>query len=254
MAITHVLLDIEGTTCPVSFVAQVLFPYASAQMGSYLQRYRNDPEVKELLLAVDEAWRNDNNADAQALWQRLRVQGDVHAEEAQTAYLQQLIQRDVKLTALKDLQGRIWKYGYGSGDIRATLFEDVPAALQRWSEAGFTLGVYSSGSVPAQQLLYGHCQAGDLTGLFSHWFDTKTGMKQSPESYTSIATQMNVKPSEVLFISDATAELKAASEAGMTVLFSDREGNPERDAGCFERISDYRRLDPSDVIKRHATQ
>lgn len=254
MAITHVLLDIEGTTCPVSFVAQVLFPYASAQLGSYLQRHRDDPEVMELLVSVDEAWRNDDNADAQALWQRLRVQGDGPAEESQTAYLQQLIQRDVKLTALKDLQGRIWKHGYASGDITAPLFEDVPAALQRWSEAGFVLGVYSSGSVAAQQLLYGHCQAGDLTSLFSYWFDTKTGMKQTPESYASIATQMNVKPSDVLFISDAIAELKAASEAGMTVLFSDREGNPERDAGCFERISDYRRLDPSDVIKRHVTQ
>jgi enolase-phosphatase E1 len=240
MAITHVLLDIEGTTCPVSFVAQVLFPYASAQLRSYLQRHRDDPEVIELLVAVDEAWRNDDNADAQALWQKLRVQGDGPAEEAQTAYLQQLIQRDVKLTALKDLQGRIWKHGYASGDITAPLFEDVPAALQRWSEAGFVLGVY--------------CQAGDLTSLFSYWFDTKTGMKQTPASYASIATQMNVKPSDVLFISDAIAELKAASEAGMTVLFSDREGNPERDAGCFERISDYRRLDPSDVIKRHVTQ
>lgn len=248
MAITHLLLDIEGTTCPVSFVAEVLFPYASAQMGSYLQKHRNDPEVNDVLLSVDEAWREDSSPEAQALWQTRRMGQEIQRYDALADYLQQLIARDVKLTALKDLQGRIWREGYESGAITAHLFEDVPPALQRWSQTGLVLGVYSSGSVPAQQLLYGHCQAGDLTGLFSHWFDTRTGQKQRADSYIAIAEAMGTDPRQVLFISDATAELEAASESGMAVLFSDREGNPERDGGRFERIRDYSQLEPSDVL------
>ena len=247
MAITHLLLDIEGTTCPVSFVSQVLFPYASAQIETYLERHRDDPEIKSLLEEVDQAWGQDTAPEAQSLRIGLKEEIAQNKAGAVAAYLRQLIERDVKLTALKDLQGRIWKHGYASGEITARLFDDVPAALQRWHEAGYILGVYSSGSVPAQQLLYGHCQAGDITGLFSHWFDTRTGGKKEPKSYALIATQMSTDPEQVLFISDATAELEAASQSGMAVLFSDREGNPERESGRFERISDYGQLDPGNV-------
>lgn len=247
MAITHLLLDIEGTTCPVSFVSQVLFPYASAQMGSYLESHRDDPEIKSLLEEVDQAWGQDTAPEAQTLRVGLGEEIANNRVGAVAAYLRQLIERDVKLTALKDLQGRIWRHGYASGEITARLFDDVPAALQRWHEAGYSLGVYSSGSVPAQQLLYGHCQAGDITGLFSHWFDTRTGGKKEPKSYALIAMQMSTAPEQILFISDAIAELEAASQSGMAVLFSDREGNPERESGRFERISDYGQLDPGNV-------
>lgn len=106
--------------------------------------------------------------------------------------------------------------------------------------------MYSSGSVPAQKLLYGHCLAGDLTGLFSHWFDTKTGPKQAQQSYLAIAAEMKTTPSNVLFISDAIQELEAADAAGMKTLFSDREGNPDREPGRFARISDYGSLNPRD--------
>ena len=127
-----------------------------------------------------------------------------------------------KRQPLKDLQGRIWRSGYASGELIAPLFDDVPRALRRWRDDGLTLAVYSSGSVAAQQLLYGHCHEGDLTGLFSHWFDTKAGPKQAEESYLTIATEMQTTPTNVLFISDAIHELEAADAAGMKTLFSDR--------------------------------
>ncbi|MFZ9148965.1 MAG: acireductone synthase [Vulcanococcus sp.] len=244
MTITHLLLDIEGTTCPVSFVAEVLFPYASAQMGAYLAAQAHDPEVGQLLQAVDEAWAIDRDPEAQKLRHTWSATESNASTEGLAEYLQQLIRRDIKLTALKDLQGRIWRAGYASGEIVAPLFADVPAALERWHQQGYCLGVYSSGSVPAQQLLYGHCQSGDLRGLFSHWFDTRVGAKQEPNSYQAIAIEMQTAPSSVLFISDSLAELEAADQAGMQVLFSDREGNPGRESGRFERISDYGLLDP----------
>ena len=234
MAITHLLLDIEGTTCPVSFVAEVLFPYARQALGPFLQRHGAEPEVAALLQEVEAAWRQDPNPEAQALGKT----GDLGA------YLEWLIDHDIKLTPLKDLQGRIWADGYGSGAITAPLFADVAEALRRWHGAGLQLAVYSSGSVPAQQLLYRHSNSGDLTGLFSHWFDTRVGAKQQPDSYRKIAEAMGVEPSGVLFISDALAELEAAHGAGMAVLLSDRPGNPNRDSGPFERISDYSQLHP----------
>ncbi len=231
--ITHLLLDIEGTTCPVSFVAEVLFPYARARLSSYCQAHAQDPELQDLLQAVDEAWASDTHPEAMALRVGQGQDRDV------VPYLEWLIDNDVKLTPLKDLQGRIWEAGYSQGEIVAPLFHDVPAALQQWHHQQKVLAVYSSGSVAAQQLLYGHCQAGDLRELFSHWFDTRSGLKQVPASYTNIATAMGALPTQVLFISDSLAEVTAAAEAGMAVLFSDRDGNPGRDAGPFERISDY---------------
>ena len=243
MTITHILLDIEGTTCPVSFVAEVLFPYASSSLQRYLEEHQDEAEIKSLLQGVEMAWKEDVHPEAIAL---LEEQEFPIKMKAIAQYLKQLIARDIKLTELKDLQGRIWRSGYASGELVAPLFRDVPEALNRWHDAGLTLAVYSSGSVPAQKLLYGHCQAGNITSLFQHWFDTKTGIKQAKESYLTIAKSMGTAPSDVLFISDALQELEAADAAGMKTLFSDREGNPARDAGRFAKISDYSRLNPAD--------
>jgi enolase-phosphatase E1 len=234
MATTHLLLDIEGTTCPVSFVAEVLFPYARQALGTYLQQHGSEPEVAALLHEVEATWQHEQDLEAQAL----RVTGDV------VAYLQWLIDHDIKLTPLKDLQGRIWSEGYGSGAIQAPLFADVATALRRWHADGLQLAVYSSGSVPAQQLLYRHSDSGDLTGLFKHWFDTRMGAKQETASYLRIAEAMGVPPHQVLFISDALGELEAAHTAGMAVLLSDRPGNPNRNSGPFEKINDYSQLHP----------
>ena len=247
MSITHLLLDIEGTTCPVSFVADVLFPYARKALPGFLAAHAEDPEIQDLVAQAEEAWLNDDHPSAVALRSQ-SFQGDASTRVA--AYLQDLIDRDVKLTSLKDLQGRIWRNGYAQGELVAPLYPDVPESLQRWHKSGLVLAVYSSGSVPAQQLLYGHSTAGDLRALFSHWFDTRVGSKQDERSYRSIAEHMEVAPADVLFISDSLSELEAAASAGMTVLFSDREGNPGRDSGGFERISDYRRLHPANGSQR----
>jgi enolase-phosphatase E1 len=240
MAISHLLLDIEGTTCPVSFVADVLFPYARERMESYLTQHAHDPEVAALVSAVADAWRSDLHPEVQGL--RARMSTAIPEAEQVLPYLRWLIANDVKLTPLKDLQGLIWHAGYASGELVAPLFADVPEALQAWWQQGLILAVYSSGSVTAQKLLYGHSQSGDLSPLFSYWFDTRHGAKQQVSSYSGIAATMGCPPESVLFISDALAELKAAAAAGMACLFSDREGNPDRDSGPFARISDYRTM------------
>ena len=235
--VTHVLLDIEGTTCPVSFVSSTLFPYAAEQLEAFLDSHRNDPTVKTLLGEVEAAWHQDADPEAQAL----RQQGEIDVLH----YLQWLIRRDRKLTPLKDLQGLVWEQGYRSGALTGPLFGDVPSALRSWHGAGLVLAVYSSGSVAAQRLIYGHSNDGDLRPLFSHWFDTRIGPKQIPKSYATIADQLGVAPEQVLFVSDALTECQAAATAGMQVVFSDREGNPGRDPGPFERIVSFDNLELS---------
>ena len=240
--ISHLLLDIEGTTCPVSFVAEVLFPYAAQQLPTFLQSQANDPTVQRLLADVQQAWRNDADPDARSLWQEALGQQQSTALAAATAYLQLLIKQDRKLTPLKDLQGLIWRGGYAAGELVAPLYPDVAAALHNWHQEGIVLGVYSSGSVAAQKLLYRHCNAGDLTPLFSHWFDTRIGSKQQSESYQLIADAMNCKAENILFISDALAECQAAKKAGFKILFSKRSGNPQTEPGPFQAISNYAEL------------
>jgi len=242
--ISHVLLDIEGTTCPVSFVAATLFPYAQKHLGDYLLRHGAEPEVQQLVAEVDALWIADPHPEAQALRQlgpRLssQAQGELGQQPPVEPYLQWLIQTDRKAAPLKDLQGRIWAEGYGKGELKGPLFEDVPEALRRWQQQGLVLAVYSSGSVAAQQLLYANSSAGDLSILFSHWFDTRTGPKQNPESYRQISAAMHTEPASILFVSDALAELDAAAAAGFGLLFSNRAGNPHRDAGPYPSTDSY---------------
>lgn len=243
MTISHVLLDIEGTTCPVHFVAEQLFPYASQRLEGFIRQHSQEPAVSLLLEAVEQGWQANSNASAQQLWADSQ---DKDLPLRVVPYLQWLIANDVKFSPLKDLQGMIWHEGYERGEIVAPLFADVAPALRRWRHQGLILGVYSSGSVAAQQLLYQHSSDGDLRDLFSHWFDTRTGAKQQPQSYTAIAKAMGTEAQQVLFVSDSLAELEAAQQVGMTVLFSWRQGNPGQESGSFERISDYSQLNPAD--------
>jgi len=232
--IDQVLLDIEGTTCPVSFVSTVLFPYASSNLESYLEQHNDEPAVQQLLCDVRSAWRVDDAAMTAGL--PCTPTGSV------VPYLQWLISEDRKLTALKDLQGLVWADGYASGALKGPLFVDVAPALKRWWRQGIGLSVYSSGSVKAQQLLYGHSNAGDLRALFRGWYDTRIGPKGDSGSYSTISEQLGCAPERILFISDANTELIAARGAGLQVLFSERPGNPQSADEGFERINDFSTL------------
>jgi enolase-phosphatase E1 len=231
----HVLLDIEGTTCPVSFVGEILFPYAKQQMPKFLANQADNPIVQDLLDQVFEVWNQDSDAEAAALRQKY-TEND---SEAAVIYLWWLIEKDRKLTALKELQGLIWRQGYDQGLLKAPLYADVPEALGRWHKAGLKLSVYSSGSINSQKLLYQHSNYGDLSNLFSYWFDTNTGSKQIKQSYSKIANTLNADPGQIVFISDRKSELNAAEEAGFKVLFSQRQGNPETDNDKYIGVKNY---------------
>jgi len=250
--VRHMLLDIEGTTCSVRFVSEVLFPYAREKLEDFLTQHETEPQIQQLLVDLQLSWQQESHPEARDLLRACGRSADPEAADSRVhdgddaaalsgtaliPYLHWLIRQDRKLTAWKELQGRIWDEGYARGDLKADLFDDVLPALRSWKQRGLELSVYSSGSVAAQQLLYGHSQEGDVRDLFSHWFDTRIGPKQEASSYRRILEMLGCSAAQVLFISDAIGELQAADAAGLQVLFSDREGNPQRDPGRFPTIS-----------------
>ena len=215
-----ILLDVEGTTTPIDFVYQVLFPYARSHAQEFLERYGEAPDVRQDL----DALRQQNMDDARRGLDPPALMSD-GASKSVVAYLEWLIQVDRKSTPLKSLQGKIWEEGYRSGELRGRVFEDVPPALQRWHEHKRTVGIFSSGSILAQKLLFGHTEAGDLTRYLSSYFDTTVGSKTDPGSYQKISAVLESSTRETVFISDVTRELDAAKAAGLQTLLCLRPGN-----------------------------
>ena len=224
----HLLLDIEGTTCPVSFVSEVLFPFAKQELSDYIKQHWDKSPKSKPIQAAKKEWLDDQSPGSNQIKQQF-MKGEIEEIDGLIQYLKHLISIDKKSTALKDLQGKIWELGYKNGELKSQLFPETARCLREWREQGLTLSVYSSGSIQAQKLLYRHSPAGDLEKLFSHWFDTHTGPKKSTESYTTIAQQLHSPPDNIWFVSDNGAECDSARSAGMHTLFSLRDGNPDRD-------------------------
>jgi enolase-phosphatase E1 len=247
------LLDVEGTVAPISFVYEQLFPFARAHFAQFLWQNERETEAKEArgedVLAEGSVWRDlmalgaenrmETDAEAPRIWANRASRANA-VEQAGTPrmitmspeaaipkfldYIYWLMDHDRKSTALKSLQGKIWKTGFESGELKGELFADVPAALKRWSEQA-RVAIYSSGSVEAQQLLFRYSNFGDLTGLVAAHFDTRTGPKREPASYSAIAAELQIPSNVVLFFSDVVPELDAARAAGCPTRLVIRPGN-----------------------------
>lgn len=204
LEVRALLLDVEGTTTPVEFVYRVLFPYARAHAAEYLARHEEAADCREAVALLCK--EHDAVAPAQVL-----------------EYVFSLMDRDKKSPGLKALQGLIWQDGYRSGELRGQVYPDVVPAFERWRSRGLDIYIYSSGSVLAQQLLFGTTEAGDLTTFLKGHFDTAVGPKNSPDSYGVIAARMHVPPQEILFVSDVDQELDAARTSGMRTALCVRE-------------------------------
>lgn len=215
-----ILLDIEGTTSAVSYVYDVMFPFASSGLDSYLDRHWGEPATTE---AAEQVARDAGHASLEA-WS-----DDGDAKDLVRNEVVRLMDGDVKATGLKQLQGLIWQAGFESGELRAHVFDDVPRALSAWREAGVDIRIYSSGSTHAQRLFFGHTDFGDLLPRFSGHYDTTTGPKKEPASYKKIADDWQKPVAGVLFLSDVVAELDAAREAGLQTALVIRPGNAKVD-------------------------
>jgi len=234
--IRGVVLDIEGTTTPIAFVHDVLFSYARAHVKDYLAKHAARDDVRKDV----ELLREEHAEDVRNGKQQPTLTGEV---DSIADYVNWLIDLDRKSTGLKSLQGKIWHEGYATGTLRSQVFPDVPPALARLRTAGLSISIFSSGSVLAQQLLFAHTEAGDLTSFISNYFDTGVGKKGEAESYRRIADTIGLPPSELLFISDVAGELSAAREAGMKTVLSIRPGNqPQESAAQYQTIESFDEL------------
>jgi enolase-phosphatase E1 len=207
--IKAIVTDIEGTTSSLSFVKEVLFPYARANLADYIRLHAEEPGVNTLLEDVC----TEVGAELDA--------GQIIAQ------LIQWLDEDKKVTPLKSLQGLIWEAGYQKGDFKGHVYPDAAASLKAWKAKGLDLYIYSSGSVHAQKLLFAHTEYGDLTPLFSGYFDTHTGGKKDRESYCKIAKQIGIPVDQLLFLSDIKEELDAAKAAGFQTLWLTRDSTPD---------------------------
>jgi enolase-phosphatase E1 len=216
-----ILTDIEGTTTRISSVRDVLFPFARRRLAEFVLERHGDPEVTAILEEVR------------------RHEGDPSLSEAHVvACLLRWSDADQKVTPLKTLQGLIWAEGYARGDLRGHVYDDALASMRAWRARGLPLYVYSSGSIAAQKLLFRHAEAGDLTGLFSGFFDTTIGSKLAAPSYEAIAQSIGASARDILFLSDHLGELDAARTAGLATTWLDRDASPELSGG-HPRVSTF---------------
>lgn len=216
-----ILLDIEGTTSSVRFVYDEMFPYVRRELAEFLTQHAPRPAVLSAAkqIALD--------GGKQSL-RELVGEDDLASEAAQQRLVVEVLRQmdaDLKATGLKELQGQVWEAGFQSGELQAHVYDDVPGCLKDWRAAGKELRIYSSGSVHAQKLFFGHTVAGNLLPLLSGHYDTTIGSKREAASYASIAADIGCAPSAVLFLSDIVAELDAARAAGMQTGLLLRPGN-----------------------------
>jgi enolase-phosphatase E1 len=208
-----VLADIEGTTSAIAFVKDTLFPFAETELDAFLAARGAEPEVAAILAEVPGPDR--------------------------AATLRDWMAADAKVTPLKALQGLIWEAGFADGRLRGHLWPDVAPCLRAWHAAGIGLAIYSSGSVAAQRLLFGHSEAGDLVPLFSGFFDTRIGAKRQPAAYAAIAAELRLPPGRILFLSDVAEELDAAREAGLGTCQLVRPADGTQPAGRHAEAADF---------------
>jgi enolase-phosphatase E1 len=204
--IRAIVTDIEGTTSSLSFVKDVLFPYARQRIGAFAREHSTQPAVRAQLTAVSEAV------------------GQVLTDDVAIAQLIRWIDEDKKITPLKALQGMIWEAGYRNGDFQGHVYDDAVQHLRAWKDQGLALYVFSSGSVYAQKLLFGYSCFGDLTPLFSGYFDTTIGNKREAEAYHRIAREIGLPAADILYLSDIREELEAARLAGLHTTWLVRDG------------------------------
>lgn len=224
--VEFILMDIEGTTTSIHFVHQVLFPYSVEKMESFVKTHQEVAEVKAVTADFQKILRDE--------------QGKSGTLDEVIALAKQWISEDRKHATLKNLQGLMWKMGYESGDLKGHVYDDVPEALERWKKQGKKMGIYSSGSVLAQKLLFAYTAYGSLNPYLSANFDTEVGHKRSADSYRQISQRLSIEPKNIVFLSDVIEEIQAANDAGFKTVHIIRDG--PLTPGKFIQAADFRDL------------
>ncbi|MGC8677395.1 MAG: acireductone synthase [Hydrogenobaculum sp.] len=217
--IKAILTDIEGTTSSISYVKEVMFEYSKIRLKDYIQKHWEEEHIKDIINALSQ--KLDKNIDL----------------ETAVLVFKDFIEKDIKDTLLKELQGHIWEEGFKSGELKGHIYEDAYLKLKELKEKGYKIFVYSSGSIKAQQLFFGYSVYGDITYLFDGFFDTTVGSKKDKNSYIKIASTTEIEPQAFLFLSDVKDEIKASKEAGMNAILVSRD-KPCEEKDCIRDFND----------------
>ncbi|XP_037121187.1 enolase-phosphatase E1 [Syngnathus acus] len=246
---TALLLDIEGTTTPITFVKDILFPYIREHLEDYLSAHWEEDECKQdvhlLKKQIEEDMRQNRACPVHAVDQTVHTDEEKAIREVVSDVLWQMA-ADRKSTALKRLQGHMWRVAYASGTIKGEIYQDVTPSIRRWRGHSLKVFIYSSGSVEAQKLLFSHSVEGDVLDLFDGHFDTAVGAKVDPKSYKRIAERIGCPPEEITFLTDVTREAKAAEDAGVNTVVVVRPGNTEltdEEAAHYHVITSFGQLE-----------
>uniref|UniRef100_A0A1A8GF91 Enolase-phosphatase E1 n=1 Tax=Nothobranchius korthausae TaxID=1143690 RepID=A0A1A8GF91_9TELE len=245
---TTILLDIEGTTTPITFVKDILFPYVREHLEDHLSTHWEEDECKQdvhlLKKQIEEDMRQNRACPVHTVDQTVHTDEEKAIREVVENVMWQMA-ADRKSTALKQLQGHMWRAAYTSGRIKGEIYPDVIPSIRMWREHGLKVYIYSSGSVEAQKLLFGHSVEGDVLDLFDGHFDTTIGAKVDAKSYRRIAERIGCRPEEITFLTDVIREAKAAEEASMNVLVVVRPGNMEltdEESASYNLITSFSQL------------
>ncbi len=237
--ITHVIIDIEGTTSSTWFVQRILYPYSRERFAGYLAQHRTRPDVDAMVQMIRDLAEEPEADDARVVW-----------------WLYHWLDGDKKMTPLKAFQGWIWDEGFAKGELTSHFFDDAIPTMRRWKESGLDLSIFSSGSVNAQRAWFGNTPEGSILSIFSHHFDTENiGHKRIADSYRKMTAVLGVPASQIVFLSDLVAELDAAREAGWNTVGVRREGDEYWEAGVGSHlaITSFEQLDLSGEVPRLAT-
>ena len=242
LSVRTILLDIEGTTTPVDFVYRTLFPYARAHLVAFVEQHITTAEVQADIARLRAEHQTElGQQPSLPPWRAGSLSDTITSV---VAFVLWLMDGDRKSTGLKSLQGRIWEAGYRTGELSGQVYDDVPPALHRWRRQGRDICIFSSGSLQAQQLLFSHSNAGDLTAAIRGYFDTTTGPKKEAQSYRCIAAALEQAPAQLLFVSDVVAELDAAKEAGMSTALCIRGQGAPADRGAHPVVHSFDEVFP----------
>jgi len=217
--IKAILTDIEGTTSSIDYVKTTMFGYSKKKLRDYLQSHWDQEHVKTIIKNLSK-----------------KLEKDVDIDLAVKTF-EELIEKDIKDTLLKELQGHIWEEGFKNAELKGHIYEDAYLKLKELKEKGYKIFVYSSGSIKAQKLFFGHSSYGDITYLFDGFFDTTTGSKKDPDSYLKIASTIGLDPKEILFLSDIKEEINASKEAGMNAILVSRD-SPCEEKDCIRDFTE----------------
>ncbi|XP_013397492.2 enolase-phosphatase E1 [Lingula anatina] len=221
------LLDVEGTTSPISFMKNEVNQYVTENIQEYLTKNWESEELQNVITSLREQAQQDKEAGTEGVVE-VKAADDPQEEviASITENLKWQMSQEKATTAACQLQSQILREAFKMEKMKGKLFDDVVPALKEVATDSRQVYLFSTTSMDVQKLLFTYSAQGDNSKCLSGFFDSKVGAKTEMESYKNIINDIGVKPEETLYVTDMPAEAQAAGKAGIGVFLLNRPENP----------------------------